>query len=605
MVDMRKIFFPIRVKLMVIISSVVFLSLGLLSWISLDIFSRDIKMMVHTLNQRTSKLLLARLETEIENRISLLRLAAAFYADGQTNQLREILSKTGNDLYAVAFGESHLDLIVFSNSARLKADSMSTEDMNKIYSSSASLMRRAAAGELIIRNVSQIVEKPVYLIAFSMEGGKITAGLFSLSPLAAIVSETSGKAAPGAKPLYNSFVVDSEGKILLHAVADELISKADFSNHPAVKHMFSQKARTGTSPPYTVDNTRELATFARMELGGLGIISAMDEKKALEGVRIVRERSILISLLIISVALVFVWFFSRSISGPVSDLVEASLKIKEGKYDTKVDVQTRDEIEILGNSFNEMAEGLKEREALKGAFDKFVNPAVAASILQGDPLALGGTERNVTIFFSDIRSFTAMSEKMKPQEVVQMLNAYFTDMVDIVHDTGGIVDKFIGDAIMAVWGTLKESKSDASNAVDAAVRMRRALRDFNTRHRGKFPKIRIGCGLNSGPVLSGQIGSKNRLECTVNGNAVNLASRLEKLNKTFGTDIIISESTYLQVKDEFACVSLQKIQIRGKAKRQQIYAVLGRLNDPTRPKTLDELRKILGTKDLSKVNKES
>lgn len=605
MADMRKFFFPVRIKLMVIISSVVFLSLGLLSWISLDIFSRDIKMMVHTLNQRTSKLLLARLETEIENRISMLRLAAAFHEEGQTSQLRELLSKTSSDLYAVAFGNSHLDLRFFSNSARLKADSMSTEDMNKIYFSSASLMRRAAAGELIIRNVSQIAEKPVYLIAFTMKGGKITTGLFNLSPLASIISETSGKAAPGAKPLYNSFVVDSEGKILLHAAAEELIRKADYSSHPAVKHMFTQKARTGTAPSYTLDNTRELATFARMELGGLGIISTMDEKKALEGVRIVRERSILISLLIISVAIVFVWFFSRSISGPVSVLVEASRKIKEGKYDTKVDVKTRDEIEILGNSFNEMAQGLKEREALKGAFGKFVNPAVAASILQGDSLALGGTERNVTIFFSDIRSFTAMSENMEPREVVHMLNAYFTEMVEIVHETGGVVDKFIGDAIMAVWGTPKESESDTSNAVEAAVRMRQALRSFNTRHKGEFPKIRIGCGLNSGPVLSGQIGSDDRLEYTVIGDAVNLASRLEHLNKTFGTDIIISESTYLQVKDEYACVPLQKIQIRGKTKPQQIYTVLGRLNDATRPKSVDELRKILGTKDLSKVKKES
>jgi adenylate cyclase len=214
-----------------------------------------------------------------------------------------------------------------------------------------------------------------------------------------------------------------------------------------------------------------------------------------------------------------------------------------------------------------------------------------------DELTLGGERKSVAILFSDIRSFTAISEKLQPEEVVEFLNHYMTRMVECVNRTHGVVDKFIGDAIMAVWGTPVSKGNDTENAVNGALLMRASLMEFN-RDRGgaRKPVIRIGCGINTGEVLAGQIGSEDRMEYTVIGDAVNLASRIEALNKPFGTDILISGDSLALVKDVFAVERMQSIKVKGKEEPQQIYAVLGRRDDPARPKSLEELRNALGIK---------
>ena len=170
-----------------------------------------------------------------------------------------------------------------------------------------------------------------------------------------------------------------------------------------------------------------------------------------------------------------------------------------------------------------------------------------------------------------------------------------TRMVDCVNATNGVVDKFIGDAIMAVWGAPVSYGNDTENAINGALMMRQQLLEFNRGRGGdKKPVIRIGCGINTGPVLAGQIGSEERMEYTVIGDTVNLASRIESLNKPFGTDILISQDTYSIVKGIYRVEPMQKIKVKGKAEPLQIYAVLGRMDDPAAPKSLDELRRLLG-----------
>ena len=155
----------------------------------------------------------------------------------------------------------------------------------------------------------------------------------------------------------------------------------------------------------------------------------------------------------------------------------------------------------------------------------------------------------MTILFTDIRSFTTISETMDPQNLVGLLNEYFTEMVAIVMDEDGVVDKYIGDAIMAVFGAPVPKPDDAVNAVRAAVRMRRALRDLNERlvSRGLSP-LRTGIGIHTGEVVAGNIGSERRMEYTVIGDAVNLASRLESSTKELGVNVLISEDTYALTK---------------------------------------------------------
>jgi adenylate cyclase len=234
--------------------------------------------------------------------------------------------------------------------------------------------------------------------------------------------------------------------------------------------------------------------------------------------------------------------------------------------------------------------------------------------MRGD-IRPGGLSKHATVFFSDIRNFTAKSESFTKafgdeasNHIVMWLNNYLTRMVECIEKTGGVVDKFIGDGIMAHWGaayTTGNTGTDACNCIMAALMMRPALAEFNS-YRSDGPvdsDIRIGCGINTGVVTAGQIGSNQRMEYTVVGDPVNLASRAEALNKPFGTDILITENTWELVKDMFITAEMPQVKMKGKEKTVRIFAVINS-KDGDGPQTLAEVRTLLGipVPDSGKVN---
>eukprot|EP00928_Gymnodinium_smaydae_P058201 TRINITY_DN4142_c0_g2_i1.p1 TRINITY_DN4142_c0_g2~~TRINITY_DN4142_c0_g2_i1.p1 ORF type:complete len:1003 (-),score=140.53 TRINITY_DN4142_c0_g2_i1:178-3186(-) len=207
---------------------------------------------------------------------------------------------------------------------------------------------------------------------------------------------------------------------------------------------------------------------------------------------------------------------------------------------------------------------------------KYMNPRLAKKLLAEDENALGGRLVPATMLFSDIRSFTTLTEAIGPQETVAMLNEYFEEMVQCVLTCGGIVDKFIGDAIMAVWGTPFEAEDDADRAVEAALLMMKHLARLNERRAsaGK-PKLHIGIGINSGDVVSGNIGSSQRMEYTVIGDDVNLGSRLEAATKEYGVSILVSESTRARLRS--TTVPMREIDllcVKGKTEPRPVWEPL-------------------------------
>jgi adenylate cyclase len=191
-------------------------------------------------------------------------------------------------------------------------------------------------------------------------------------------------------------------------------------------------------------------------------------------------------------------------------------------------------------------------------------------------VALGGELLPVTILFTDIRSFTTISEKMDAQSLVALLNQYFSEMVGVIMQHDGVVDKYIGDAIMAVFGAPVPRPDDALNAVRAAVRMRVALGHLNDRlrERGIAP-IRTGIGIHTGDVVAGNIGSEQRMEYTVIGDAVNVASRLEGSTKDLGVDVLISDATYELVQGHIRARKIRQITVKGRNEPIMTYEVLG------------------------------
>ena len=338
----------------------------------------------------------------------------------------------------------------------------------------------------------------------------------------------------------------------------------------------------------------------------LFVITTISEKSVYAVINRTTYRIVLFSLAVLFIAIILIRIFSNGITNPIKELVGAAGQIEHGEFELDIKPRTQDEIGLLTESFVQMGKGLAEREKLMVSFSKFTNKTIAQKAASGE-LTLGGENRNATIFFSDIRSFTAMSEKMQPNEVVEFLNVYMTKMVDCVNKTNGVVDKYIGDAIMAVWGAPESSGSpaqDALNAVTAALMMRVSLFNYNKERAAKgLPPVKIGCGINSGPVVAGQIGSEERMEYTVIGDAVNLASRTEALNKPFATDILITENTYNLIKEKIVVEEMPGVHVKGKTDAIKMFAVIN-LAGRGRPESIDDVRKIIGTvaPDLSKVN---
>ena len=218
----------------------------------------------------------------------------------------------------------------------------------------------------------------------------------------------------------------------------------------------------------------------------------------------------------------------------------------------------------------------RSKEKVKSAMGKFMSQDVMKRVVQNiDNLGLGGKKSTVTVLFSDIRGFTSMSEQMSAQQVSEILNEYFTEMEPIITQYNGIINKFIGDAVMAIFGEPIQDKNHAQNAVKCAYAMLQRVKELQKKwaREGK-PKIEIGIGINTGEVFVGNIGSVNRMEYTVIGDTVNLASRLESYNKIYKTKLLISPSTYEEVKGFTDVIKISDVQIRGKANKMDIYEVL-------------------------------
>jgi adenylate cyclase len=229
----------------------------------------------------------------------------------------------------------------------------------------------------------------------------------------------------------------------------------------------------------------------------------------------------------------------------------------------------------IGIKNSRYAEQVRREATVRSNFERYFAPNVAADIAQQDgAIRQGGERRATTVLFSDIRGFTAMAESMGPDAIAQLLSEYFTEMVEVIFEHGGTLDKFIGDAIMALWGAPIAHADDPDRALRAAVAMQRAIARLNERwvSQGR-PEIGVGIGINHGDVFAGNIGSHRRLEYTVIGDAVNVAARL--CAEAGPGEILVSESFLGVVRDQVSCEFLPEMALKGKAQVVQVYRVRG------------------------------
>ncbi len=323
------------------------------------------------------------------------------------------------------------------------------------------------------------------------------------------------------------------------------------------------------------DKLYALKTFRPEALQGRGHVVELTASRDATEIRqraldlLIHSAEFILPLFVIG--LIIASLLARRIGRGVRAISTASAQVKDGHYEMVPGPHSRDELGQLAVDFNAMVRGLIERDRLRETFGRYVTRQVADHLLAGK-MELGGELVSVTVLFSDIRAFTKISEKMPPRELLDFLNVYFSGMVESVMQHDGVVDKFIGDALMAVFGAPVPQPDDALNAIKAALEMRARLVAMNEEFRARgLPEIRAGIGLHSGVVVAGNMGHIDRMEYTVIGDAVNLASRLEGLTKELDCDVVLSEDLYKQVAAYVDAEPLRRIQVKGREQDVLVY----------------------------------
>jgi adenylate cyclase len=656
----EKIRFSIGAKLITIISFIVIISLGsitaLVSWLvqeDLRISAEDNNFEMNRRSAMEAEIMLTNVRSN--SRMLIQTITALGTQAAIIRESTDFFFIENPQIAAVFYIVPERDEQVLVNRGFFSSREMEENTAASFFNSQRSALGRAVRGETVLANAAPHFARAVLALFFPWQNGGVGGVLFSSEDL----NNNFGFG------INQSYMLNSEGDILSHADfslvrAGTNIARMDFirsildnsqrnrqqlvetdfgvlqSGEASVGDIFFTMRETvrrklqpvlfrigeltGISILQSIAQSdgassgesriiRQFVAFTKLNAAGAVVITSIEYNKVFEGISATTRRNIYLTIAVLSISIISIWFFSKTISIPLKSLAQAARQIESGVFDLDLHSRNRDEIGVLTSSFQKMCSALH-------IFGRFTNKEIAVKAMRGE-IKPGGLPKHGTVFFSDIREFTAKSENFTrvfgddaSDKIVFWLNNYFTQMVDCVEKTNGVVDKFIGDAVMAHWGTAYTAGSprkDAFNCVKAALMMRRALYFMNRERKTgdpANPSIRIGCGINSGIVTAGQLGSDMRMEYTVIGDPVNLASRIEALNKPLGTDVLISEDTWRLVGDKFITEEMPSVTVKGKERPVRIFAVVNFTGESKGPQSIEEVRELLGIEapSLEKVD---
>ena len=593
--------FSIGAKLIMIITFIVLLSLGSINALVSWMVRGDLRIAAEENNFEANQYLAMAAETAFHNVLSnsmiLMRtIASAGAGSAIARESPDFFFERHPEVAAVFFtAGAQTELLVngqFFDSGNMDPSlAASYRDANHVA------LMRAAAGETVLLNAAPHFASPVLALFFPWQnggGGVLFASMDLNDSFGSGVSQ--------------SYLINDLGDILVHPDFHLVRFSMNVAARDFTRYVWDSPGRNAQTL-YTEDGVRYFGAFTKLDTAGAVVITRIEYNKVFEGIDATTRRNMYLTGAVLSVSIILIWFFSKTISIPLKALAVAAHTIERGDFEVSLRPRGRDEIGVLTASFQHMCKAL-------GIFGRFTNRDIALRAMRGE-IKPGGLPKHATIFFSDIRDFTAISENFTKafgdeasDRIVSWLNNYFTQMVDCVEKTGGVVDKFIGDALMAHWGTAYTTGSvrkDAYNCIRTALMMRNVINRMNKgckKGDPANPRIRIGIGINTGIVTAGQIGSDLRMDYTVTGDPVNLASRVEALNKPFYTDILIAENTWRLVRKKFVTEEMPSVRVKGKERPVRIFAVINFAKSTKGPRSLAKVRKLLGIKapDVSKKN---
>ncbi len=449
-----------------------------------------------------------------------------------------------------------LDYKVIIDTEIQGSDSLAGQWLDLVTRADASEEGFADAITVIDGAPFQLIVLPLYLprqVAWII-GGFVLDQEFAVQVSETVVSEVSilrQSAASGLQLVASSLESSQREKLV-----DQISVSAEFLDTLQTID-FGDEVYTSLVRPLFSSEDSDLQVFAVIQ-------RSYDENS--ENVILFQRLLIELYAVVIVLSLIAVFALARSITNPLASLASAVQKIEKGNYDLRVDVNSRDEIGHLAAMVNSMAKGLIEKEKVRDLLGKVVSKQIAEQLLS-HPIELGGEEKVVTVLFSDIRGFTTYCEGLPPKQVLEELNRVLSTISNIIESHSGVVDKFQGDAVMALFGAPITGEDDANNAMKATLEIVKALESVDSR-------LSACVGINTGLVVAGNLGSDNRLNYSVIGDAVNLCARLESLTRLYNVPNIVSHASSLAAPN-FVYKELDSVCVAGKKQSVVIYELLG------------------------------
>ena len=588
---------PIGVKLVVIISFLLVFAVGSVTYAVSYFMTQDTRSNAEENNLAINSRTASDTENRINSAVASVTMFLDLLANSSSNEnsvrsIEKLFFDRNKDIVAVYYSRPTSDEtaeeasgILFTSEAFLVSHEIEKETVASYMEQEEESAQKAKNGTFEILNATPFFNIPLISLfcpLSTLNGDGFVAFLYS-------TEEIGESFASGS--INQSFLVNNDGIVLVHSDLEKMNSGADESESEIVKEMVASKSNNGQIPYRDENGDEYIGAFRKLGIGNGGVITIVKTSVILEGVKRITYRNLLIMAFIIAISILIIYFFAKSLSRPLKRLTEVVNEVNRGNFNTdlfsELNLKRKDEIGVLERSTKNEGEILTTVSRLT---NKGVTKAVITKQIDFEPHL-----KDITVFFSDIRGFTAISDGFKKRfgersaaEIISFLNDYMSRMVTCINKTGGIVDKFEGDAIMAAWGVLRNDdlnwekmsetsvtrilreeahadyvKADALSAITCCVAMRYSLMKYNKdaeaftkEHEhdplAKYkPHIQIGAGLNSGRATVGFMGSFDKMEFTSIGDSVNFASRAEASNKPCGTDILITQDTYDILKKDY------------------------------------------------------
>lgn len=591
-----KAFISIKLKLVSIISMMLVLSMGLLTLLMFYLVTNDVRITAinsnESINKKTSATVGAMLEAihfdvlVFLNNVDLLTERDNVDRDAAIQAVEAYLFQQKRELAAVVYIKQEEASSLFANQAFFDANEIEASDINDFMATCQDELSRSINGQILMRNTRRIFPIPMLVMFFPLENGNRAAAAF-LS-----IENLTENFSSGAN---SSFMLNEEGYLLVHPDQDMVKDDKNLKDIAFVREVLNS-GYEGDEPYIDENGVEYFAAFEKVFIErtpvNAAVITLIQRGVVFEGIQTTTIRNIYLSIAALFLAVLFVYYFSNTISSPLRQLSGAALKIEDGRYDLNLVVRTRDETGVLTESFIAMGYALEN-------FERFTNKAIAAMARKGK-LSLGGAYKTATVCFAFIRDFSEMMEGYDAQEVVEFVNDYLKVMIPCITRTNGEIDKFLTQAgviVMALWGTLESegAERDTLNCIKSLLMMRACLRTLNKNRleQGK-PLIKMGNGVNTGELVSGQMGSNERMEYTVIGDTVNFAARVEGPNDAFDTDILITEDTWNMIGKYLVTEEMPGFEVKGKERPVRVFAVVNMKDEEESALLIQTLQTISG-----------